>query len=95
MAWHSKVKCNGATCMTIPNFVFGRSNRCDLAVYKMAVVRHFGFLKVQKFNGWQGWECHYVPLHQISWRTVKPLPRYGDFRDMAIFDFQNGGRLPS
>jgi len=44
--------------------------------------RHLGFLKFRK-----GQEGQTASPCQISWRSVKPLPRYGDF---SIF--QNGGR---
>jgi len=58
----------------------------------MAAVRSLGFLEIQNFNGQQGWGEH-ASSCQISWRSVKPLPRYGDFPMAAVrhlrFKFSN------
>ena len=57
--------------------------------FKMAAVRHLGFLKVGNFN----LEAQYASPCQIYRRSVKPLKRYGDFRFFnmaaaAILDFE-------
>jgi len=57
--------------------------------FKMAAVRHIGFLKVGNFNSWSGSKAQYESPCQISQRSVKPFRRYGDF---SIF--QDGGRSP-
>jgi len=49
--------------------------------------RHLGFSKFQIFNGRKGQEGLTPSARQISSKSVKPQPRYGDF---AIF--QDGGR---
>jgi len=55
--------------------------------FKMAAVRHIGFLKVQNFSGRQGYEGEHSSSCKISWQSVKPLPRYGNFSII-----QDGGR---
>jgi len=45
----------------------------------MAAVRHLVFLKIQNFNGRQDYEGENASSSKISWQSVKPLPRYGDF----------------
>jgi len=40
----------------------------------------FQFSKFQIFNGQKGQESQCASWCQILWRSVKPLPRYGDFR---------------
>jgi len=54
---------------------------------KIAVVHLLGFLKIQNFNSRQGYEGKNAPSCKISWQSVKPLPRYGDFST-----FEDGGR---
>jgi len=49
--------------------------------------RHTVFLKFPNFNDAKNQEGQSAPDCEISWRWVKPLPRYGDF---SIF--QNGDR---
>ena len=74
-------------------FIEDRSNHSrDMAIcrfFKMAAVRHIGFLKVGNFNSWSGSKAQYESPCQISQRSVKPFRRYGDF---SIF--QDGGRSP-
>jgi len=41
--------------------------------------RHLGILKFRNFNGRNGQEGETVSLCQISWRSVQPSPRYGNF----------------
>ena len=55
--------------------------------FKMAAVRHLGFLKVGNFNFRSNAEAQYASPYQISRRLVKPFRRYGRF---SIF--QDGGR---
>jgi len=38
----------------------------DLTVFKMAAVRHLGFVKFEIFNGRSGEETHFAPAYQIS-----------------------------
>ena len=42
--------------------------------------RHLRFLKlqIQMVNGWTRRECRIASPGQISWRSVKPLPRHRD-----------------
>jgi len=49
--------------------------------------RQFGFWKFRNFNNRQGQDGQRVNGCQISWRSVKPLLRCGEFSN-----FQNGGR---
>jgi len=58
--------------------------------FKMAVVRHLGFLKVGNFNFRSASESQFASSCQISRRSVEPFRRYGLF---SIF--QDGGRPPS
>jgi len=56
--------------------------------------RHLGFLKLQNSNCGTDHKCRIASTCQISWRWVKPLPRYLDvtFFKMAaaaILDFWN------
>jgi len=53
----------------------------------MAAIRHVGFLKILTVDGY---ESEHASSCQISWRSVKPLLRYGK---VAIF--QDGGCSPS
>ena len=62
----------------------------DFPFFKMAAVRHLGFLKVGNFNFRSRSEAQYASACQISRRSVKPCRRYGRF---SIF--QDGGRPPS
>ena len=59
----------------------------DITVFKMAAVRHLGFLKFKFFNGLGGQETHSAAPCQMSRRSVNPLLGYRDF-----CDFQHGGR---
>jgi len=68
-----------------------RINRyCSMAVFpffKMAAVRHLGFLKVKNFNFRSSSEAQRASSCQISRRYVEPLRRYDRF---SIFQY--GGR---
>jgi len=68
-----------------------RLNRCrDMAIFqffKMAAVRHHGFLNVHNFNGQHVGGTKYLYPYQTSLRSIEPLQRYGDF---SIF--QDGRR---
>ena len=60
--------------------------------FKMAAVRHLGFLKVGNFNLRSSVETQYASPCQIYRRSLKPFRRYGDFRfckmaAAAILDF--------
>ena len=63
-------------------------NRCgDMAVFrffKMAAVRHLGFLKLRNFNCPSCSEGQYASPSQISCRSVEPLRRHGCFSESAI-----------
>ena len=71
-----------------------RSNYCgDMAVFrffKMAAVRHLGFLKARNFNCPYPSDGQHASSSQILCRSVKPLRRYGHFSTL-----QDGGRPPS
>ena len=71
-----------------------RSSRCrEMAVFRffrMAAVRHFGFLKARNFNCQCGSKDQYASPCQIWRRSVESLPRYG-----CIYSFQDGGCPPS
>jgi len=78
-------------------FHLSRSNHGPIIVisryFKMAAVRHLGFLKVGNFNLRSSLEAQYASPCQIYRRSVKPLKRYGDFRFFkmaagAILDFE-------
>ena len=58
----------------------------DFPFFKMAAVRHLGFLKVKNFNFRSGSKAQYASPYQISRRSVEPLRRYCRF---SIF--QDGG----
>ena len=65
----------------------------DMAIlrfFKMAAVRHLGFLKVKNVTYRAGFECQHEPSCQILCWSVKPLWRYNHF---SIF--KDGGRLPA
>jgi len=47
--------------------------------FKIAAVRHLGLVKVRNFNCWHSCEGQFTSLCQISWRSVEPLWRYGNF----------------
>ena len=59
----------------------------DFPFFKMAAVRHLGFVKVGKFNFRPSSEAQYASSCQISRRSVEPFQRYGRF---SIF--RDGGR---
>ena len=58
----------------------------DFQFFKMAAVRHLGFLKVENYNFLSHSEAQYASSYQISRRSVEPFQRYFRF---AIF--QDGG----
>jgi len=64
-----------------------RPSYCVFSIFKMAAVRHLGFLYFRIFC-----EKKFVPIssssYKIWWRS-------DDARRLHIFDFQNGGRPPS
>jgi len=51
----------------------------DFPFFKMAAVRHLGFLKVGNFNFRSSLEVHYASSCQISQRLVEPFWRYSRF----------------
>ena len=51
----------------------------DFLFFKMAAVRHLGFLKFQNFKNWYDVKGQYASPCKTSCRSVNPLPRYGDF----------------
>ena len=59
----------------------------DFPFFKMAAVRHLGFLKVKNFNFRSGSKAQYASSCQISRRSVEPLRRYGRF---SIFQDGSG-----
>ena len=64
----------------------------DFPLFKMAAVRHLGFLKVGNFNFWSGLEAQCASTCQISQRSVEPFQRWPIFdfsrwRPSAILDF--------
>jgi len=56
----------------------------DFPFFKMAAVRHLGFLKVGNFNFRSGSEAQYASSCQISRRSVEPFQRYGRFSIFKI-----------
>jgi len=80
----------GSNCVMMPNFVaIGHTLYHDFSIFKMAAVRHIGFLKFYLPSGSEGQSklsC------QISWRLVQQLPRYGDLTYQL---FQYDGLPPS
>jgi len=62
----------------------------DFLFFKMAAVRHLGFLKVGNFNFRSSLEAQYASSCQILRRSVKCFRRYGRFSV-----FHDGGRPPS
>jgi len=65
-------------------------NMAVFRLFKMAAVRHLGFLKVRNFSYRSDRESQYASPCQILCRSVELLQRYGRF---SIF--QDGGRPPS
>jgi len=59
--------------------------------YKKATHCHLGSSKIQNFHDQYGKENHSESSCQISWRSVKQLPRYDN---LSIF-LQNVGHPPS
>jgi len=62
----------------------------DIAFFRISIQQPsaiLGFLKIQNFNGRQGYDGEHASSCKISWQSVKPLPRYGDFSIL-----QDGGR---
>jgi len=51
----------------------------DFPASEMVAVHHLGFLKVRIFETQSCSECHFAFSCHISWISVKPLSRYGDF----------------
>ena len=51
----------------------------DFPFFKMAAVRHLGFSKVENFNRRSDSEDKCASSCQISWRSVEPLRRYGQY----------------
>jgi len=49
-------------------------------IFKMAAVRHLGFLKVGNFNCPYPYKGQNASSSQILWKSVKALRRYGRFR---------------
>jgi len=62
----------------------------DFLFFKIAAVRHLGFLKVGNFNFVPSSEARYASSCKISRRSVEPFQRYG-----RLSIFQDGGRPPS
>ena len=65
----------------------------DFPFFKMAAVRHLGFLKVTNFNFRSGSKAQYASPYQISRKLVEPFRRYGRFSIFkmaaaAILDFR-------
>jgi len=57
-----------------------RSNRCrDIVIFQNGSSRHLGFLNFQIRNGPNGEEGRAASQCQISSKSLKPRPRYGDF----------------
>jgi len=48
---------------------------CDFSIYQDGGDRHLGFSKFQIFNSQMAQEESTASLHQIWWKSVKPLPR--------------------
>jgi len=59
-------------------------------LFKIAAIRHLGFLETGFFNCGYTSECHYASSCKILWQSVQLFLRYGDFSIS-----QNGGRPPS
>jgi len=63
-------------CITVPNlFKIGQNfmkigkrlqRYGDLTVFKVAAVRHLGFVKFKFFNGRRGLEAYFASAYQIS-----------------------------
>ena len=78
-----------------------RSNRCgDIAIFVIfqdGGRRHFGFSKIQNFNGRSAVRGQYASLYQILSKSVKRLPRYSDltvfFKMAAVRHLGFVGRL--
>jgi len=62
-------------------------NTIHFRFFKMAALRHLGFLKVRNFNYWSVSEGQYASSCQMLYRSVNPLPRYRNFNYL-------GCRLP-
>jgi len=67
-------------CQISSKMVANLQKHCNLTVFKMAAVRHLGFIKFN-FLKVRAVRRHFAPPHQISQRSVKPLRRYRDFCD--------------
>jgi len=51
----------------------------DISIFFSKWGRHHLGLKFPNFTGQKGQENQTVSPYQISWQSVKPLPKYGDF----------------
>ena len=74
---------NASSCIIVPNFVQigqGVAEISRFLFFKMAAVRHLGFLKVRNFNCTHPSGGQNASPCQILCRWVKPLQRYGRFR---------------
>jgi len=71
----------GRICITVPNL-----NKIGQAVFKMAAVRHLGFVKFKYFNGRSGQGNHFASYTKFH------KDRSNSGGDIAIFViFQDGG----
>jgi len=54
----------------------------DLTVFKIAALRHVGFLKFKFFNGQIDQETHFASSYEISQKYIKRLWRNRNFCDL-------------
>jgi len=71
-------------CVNMPNFAAIGQSMIEISLfsnYKMAAVRHLGFLKIQNFSGRQGYEGEHASSCKISWQSAKPYTEIWRFLD--------------
>jgi len=82
--WQSE-RSRRSTCSIVPNFMAIGQTVADIwrffgfSIFQDGGRRHLGFLNFRNFNGGNGHEGQTASSCQISWRSVKPSWRYGDF----------------
>ena len=74
----------GSKCGTVPNFVQigqGVTEISPFSIFRMAAVRHLGFLNVGNFN------CPYPRMAKMCYHDKFCANRSMRCGDMAVFDF--------
>ena len=73
--------------------IYRYCSMADFPFFKMAAVRHLGFLKVANFNFRSSSESQYASSCQISRKSVETFRRYGRFFIFKMAAFRHLGFL--